>query len=462
MSTSTDTLNIIMPHATIKTLPGMALVLVSLCVGCVGIPTPGELGSRDHVQRVLLKYRPDGSAPSLPRLTSGGSPETFVRYAIYKHPQVEAAYYEWLASVEKITRERSLPDPRLTFQMDIAKMILAVMPGLMMDFPGPGKLRAAANVASAESNMKYFQFEAAVLQVAYGFKKAWYDLRLVDERIRVNDEMVSLLEDLEQQAQARAEVGKGSLQDLLRTQMEKERLKTELTNLRDSRHSFATQFKASLGLGAGDFTPPMPRAFPLSPMATSGDKILSTALARNPRLKAMEADVRRAEASLAMERTTRIPDFALGVMADVKASPTMVRPLAGMTLPIWRDKIAAAIAGARDLESSSNSRLSNERLTLTVEVAMKSYMYRESTRLLALLQDTLLPKAKQSLEVARSGYSAGTTDFINLIDAQRTLLEFRLAEVEARIKRELALADLSLQVMGVPPSGAPFIDSSRR
>jgi hypothetical protein len=41
-----------------------------------------------------------------------GSPETFVRYAIYKHPQVEAAYYEWLASVEKITRERSLPDPR--------------------------------------------------------------------------------------------------------------------------------------------------------------------------------------------------------------------------------------------------------------------------------------------------------------------------------------------------------------
>lgn len=441
------------------------IVLAAACgfsAACVGIKTSGERDSREQVQKVLSKYRPADAAPSLPALRSGGSPETFVRYAIYQHPQVEAAYYEWLASVEKITRERSLPDPRLTFQSDITRMILAVMPGLMLDFPGPGKLRAAANTATAESVMKYFQFETAVLQVAYGFKKAWYELRLVDERIRVIQEMVTLLQDLEKLAQSRTEVGKGTLQDLLRTQMAKERLQTELTNLRDSRGWFVTQFKAALGLGAGDPTPPLPRALQSSPLSTSGDQILATALARNPRLKTMEADVRRAEAALVVARKTRLPDFALGVMADVKASPVLVRPLGGMTLPIWRDKIAAEIAGARDLEGASKARLSNERLTLTVEVAMKSYQYRESTRLLALLQNSLLPKAKQSLDVARSGYSTGGTDFINLIDAQRTLLEFRLAEVEARIKRELALADLSVQVMGVPPSGAPFLDPSRR
>jgi outer membrane protein TolC len=433
-----------------------------LSVACVGITTPGERDSREQAQKVLSKYRPADAAPSLPVLRSGGAPEIFVRHAIYKHPQVEAAHYEWLASVERITKERSMPDPRLTFETDITRMIMAVMPGLMMDFPGPGKLRAAANAATAESGMKYFQFETAVLQVAYSFKKAWYELRLVDERIRVNQEMVTLLEDLEKLAQARTEVGRGSLQDLLRAQMEKERLKTELTNLSDSRHWYVTQFKAALGLGAGDPTPPLPRALQSSPLSTSGEQILATALARNPRLKAMEADVRRAEAAITQAQRTRIPDFALGVMADVKASPVMVRPLGGMTLPIWRDKIAAEIAGARHLQGSSKARLSNERLTLTVEVAMKSYQYRESTRLLALLQNSLLPKAKQSLDVARSGYSTGGTDFINLIDAQRTLLEFRLAEVEARIKRELALADLSLQVMGVPPPDAPFLDPSGR
>ena len=436
------------------------MLMGSACVGCVGTPSPGELGSKEQVRKVLGKYRPDGAVPNLPRLTSGGSPETFVRYAIYKHPQVEAAYYEWLASVENITRERSLPDPKLTFEADVSKMIMAAMPGLMMDFPGPGKLRAAAEVATAESGMKYFQFQAAVLQVAYGFKKAWYELQVVDGRIRVNQEMVSLLEDLEKQAQSRTEVGKGTAQDLLRTQIKKERLLTELTNLRDSRQSFVTQFKAALGLGAGDPAPPQPRALEASPLSMSGDRILTMALSRNPRLKAMEADVRRAEAALVLTGKSRIPDFALGVEADVKASPIFVRPSGGMTLPIWRDKIAAEIAGARYLEGASRTRLSNERLTLTVEVAMKSFQYRESTRLLALLQNSLLPKAQQSLELARSGYATGTTDFIDLIDAQRTLLEFRLAEVEARIKREMALADLSLQVMGVPPSGAPFTTPS--
>jgi outer membrane protein, heavy metal efflux system len=295
-------------------LQSMAVIMCFLVASCVGLRTAGESHSREHAQTILRKYRPDDRAPSLPELKSDGSPETYLRYALYKHPRVEAAYYEWLASVEKITRERSLPDPRLTFQTDIGEMIMAVMPGLMMDFPGPGKLRAAADVATEEGRGKYFQFEAAVLQVAYGFKKAWYELQLVDERIRVNAEMVTLLEDLEKLAQSRTEVGKGSLQDLLRTQMEKERLQTELESLRDSREWYITQYKSSLGLGAGEPAPPQPRAFESSPLSTSGDQILATALAGNPRLKAMEADVRRAEAAIVQAQRTRIPDFALGAM----------------------------------------------------------------------------------------------------------------------------------------------------
>ncbi len=442
------------------------LALAGACCGlipaCSGMKTPGERTARGGVGEVTSDYRPEGGPARLPELRSGGDPETFVRFAMLKHPQVEAAYREWLAAVEKITLDRSLPDPRLSFEADIMEMVKTVMPGLMMEFPGPGKLRAAAAVATEEAEMEYFQFETAVLQVAYGFKKAWYDLWLVDERIRVSGEMVALLEDLEKLAQSRTEVGRGSLQDLLRTQMEKERLQTDLENLRDSRQSYLTRYRASLGIEAAEKAPPRPRPLKSTPLTAGGDEILATALARNPRLKAMEADVRRAEAAIVQAHQTRIPDFALGVMADVKAAPVMVRPTGGMTLPIWRDKIAAEIASAHAEEGASRARLTKERLDLTVEVAMKSYEYRENTRLLTLLQGSLLPKARQSLEVARSGYSAGTTDFIDLIDAQRTLLEFRLAEVEARVRREVALADLSLQVMGVPPGGAPVLEASQR
>lgn len=441
-----------------------AAAICLLSSSCVGIRTAGEKDERVRAQAVVAKYRGAGGAPVVPVLRSGGSPESFMLHAMMRHPQVEAACYEWLAAVEKITRERSLPDPQVTFQTDIARIVMTVMPGLMMGFPGPGKLRAAADVATAESRMKYQQFVSAVLQVAYRFKKSWYELRLVDERIRVNREIITLLEDLEKLAQSRLEAGKGSLQDLLRIQMEKERLQTDLVNLRDSRGWYLTQFKAALGLGPGERTPPLPRVLASSSLKLGGDEVLAVAMERNPQLKSLEEDVRRAEAAVVAAWRVRIPDFSLGAMVDVNAAPTMVRPLAGMTLPVWRDKIAAEVQGARALAGGAKARLDSERLNLAVDAAMKSYQYRESTRLLALLDGSLLPKARQALEVARSGYATGGTDFINLIDAQRTLLNFRLGEVEARIKRELALAELSLIVMGVPPSGAPVlsVEKNRR
>jgi outer membrane protein TolC len=95
---------------------------------------------------------------------------------------------------------------------------------------------------------------------------------------------------------------------------------------------------------------------------------------------------------------------------------------------------------------------------VTVDFAMKSYDYREVTRNLALLQKQLIPKARQSLEIAQAGYLSGRTDFFDLLDAERTLLNFQLEEVEARTRREIVLSDLSLSIAGIAPEGAPVLN----
>ena len=91
---------------------------------------------------------------------------------------------------------------------------------------------------------------------------------------------------------------------------------------------------------------------------------------------------------------------------------------------------------------------------------MKSYDYREVTRDLTLLQEKLIPKAGKSLQIARAGYLAGQIDFFNLLDAGRMLLNFQLEEVEARARREIILADLSLSIAGIAPEGAPILPPS--
>ena len=117
------------------------------------------------------------------------------------------------------------------------------------------------------------------------------------------------------------------------------------------------------------------------------------------------------------------------------------------------------IAAAQANKRAAEARLTSEQIMLTVDFAMKSYDYREATRTLALLQNQLIPKARKSLEVGRGAYLSGQIDFLSLISAQRALLEFQLSEVEARTRREIVLAELSLMIAGVPPTGAPVLAS---
>lgn len=439
-------------------LAASAIAGVALLTGCVGVRTDGERRAQQAQATVEQSYRPTGERPPLPKLDTNASLHDFLLFAMLNQPQVEAAYFDWAASVRRITVERSLPDPRLTFESDIADMVMSAMPGLMMDFPGPGKLKAAANVATAESDARYFQFESAILQTAFALKKAYYQLHFLDAKVDVNRQTLALVADLERLARTQNEVGKVTLQDVLRAQIEQDRLTTEIANLEDSHNPLLAQFKAALGLTTEQPNPPVPAQFESTPLDLSSEQLFATALARNPRLKAMEAEVRRADASLRLAYKSRVPDFTLGVEVDAKASPVFVTPQLGVTLPIWRDKIAAEIAGAQAGQRAAQARLSAEQIALAVEFAEKSFMFRESSRNLALLEERLLPKARQSVEVARAAYVSGQLDFLNLIDAQRTLLGFQLSEVEARTQRELALAELSLLILGQPPSGAPVLN----
>jgi outer membrane protein TolC len=437
-------------------LSGLTAAVV-LLPGCKGIPTKSERQSRADLKAVAQTYRPDGQKPVLPPLTASSSLSNYLAYALLNQPKVEAAYYDWAASIERITTARSLPDPQFTFQMDIQNVVTSIMPGLMGNIPWPDKLRVGANIASAQSRAKYFAFQSAVLASAFEVKRAYYQLYFLAEKIRVNQETLQLLNELEKLARDQNEVGKATLQDVLRAQIEQDRLTTTIANLEDSRSSLLAQFKTALGMKADEPAPPLPQHFESTSLDLTSDKLFETALAQNQRLKALEAEVHAAEASISLARQGRLPDFSLGFMADVKMNPTLYRIPGGpgtLSLPIWRDKIAAQIAEAQANKRSAEARLSDEQIALAVAFAERCYLYREATRNLALLNDKLLPKARRSLEVARSGYLAGQIDFFNLTDTERTLLGFKLDKVEATTQREVVLAELSLIIQGMSPASA--------
>jgi cobalt-zinc-cadmium efflux system outer membrane protein len=424
--------------------------------GCVGRQVAVEKAARRQIAEVASQLGAQPGEVNLPTLTADSSQVDALRYAVLKHPRIRAAYYEWARAVERITVERSLPDPVFVFEADVSDMISSLMPGLMLELPGSRKRALAARAASAESEVKYHELEAQVQQVAYGFKNAYYQLYFLESKLRVNAESLELLKDLEAIARRQNEVGKATLQDVLRTQIEQDQMATEIANLGDARQALLAQYKAALGLQRHDPEPAIPSRFETTAMEVNPDQIWQTALTRNPTLRTMAAEVRVAEASLAMAKRSRYPDFSVGLEADIKASPVMARPSLGVTLPIWRDKIAAEIASAQSAKQAGEARLAAEQIMVAVELAEKTFMFREATRNQALIQHDLLPKAQQSLEVARAAYITGRTGFLDVIEASRSLLDFELQSIEAQTQRELSLAELALLVAGIPPENTPL------
>jgi outer membrane protein, heavy metal efflux system len=439
------------------TLAALAAVGALLLTGCRGVPAPGEKQARRDFAEVAGLYRPTNRPPVLPVLTADSSLSNYVAYALLNSPAVEAAFYDWSASVENITVTRSLPDPQLTFQAYIQDYITSLMPGFAWNLPGPGKLKAKGAAAAAGSEGKYFTFESAVLQAAYNLKIAYYRLGLLDEQLRLKRASLSLLENQERAMRAQNAAGSVTLTGLLRVQSERDRFQTGLVNLEDSRRPALANFKAALGLSPQQPDPPAPARFEMSNENPDTDELLRVAFERNPQLKAMEADVRAAEAGIAVAYKDRVPDFNVALSADVKASPWLYWPQAGMTLPIWRDKLAAEVAQAQANELAARSRLQAGQIELAVNFAEKSFACRETGRTLALIEGQLISRAKQSLETVRAGYRANMTDFSALTDAERTVLDLQLEAAEARTDREIALADLSLMIAGVPPANAPLL-----
>ena len=329
---------------------------------------------------------------------------------------------------------------------------MSLMPGLMFDFPGPGKLAAGAEIASAESEAKYHAFTKAALQAAFDVKKACWELRTLDARLELNRQMSGLLAEVEKIAEARNATGTAMLPDVLRARIEHEQRLSEIRNLEDSRESLLERFKAALGLTPEQPAPVPPKQFfPEAPAGAETAARLETALQRNPGLRVMQAEIRRADAELTLARKAKIPDFTAGLEADVKAVPVMFRPQAGMTLPVWRERIAAEVSAAESAKKSAAARFAAERIALAAEFAEKRFMVREAERNLDVLSRQLIPLTERALEAAKSGYAAGTGDFLMLLDAQRTLLDFRLRQEDARLQRELSLAALALVLAGTSP-----------
>jgi outer membrane protein TolC len=450
------------PHLSSAPTLIVAFTLISALAGCTLAPSTGEKQARANVAQLGETLRPARAKPVLPALTPESPLADYVRFAVLNHPQIEAAYDDWRASVAAIAPTRALPDPQFTFEADIADTLMTFMPGLMFDFMTPGKRIAMSREMIASSNIAYRAYVATMLRAAAQARKAWVELAFLDESIRLRESSVGALE----QSLALANVdyttgrGMGSLANQVRVTNDIAKVRNDLATLGDRRAAARIRFKSTLGLASTDGDPAWPQASLAATALPSEDELWRRASAANAELAQMRAMVEMAVASIEVARKAGTPDFTIGGMADLKADPLMFRPTATVTLPIWREKIAANIAAAEARRDASKARVTAEQLNLAGEIAQMLYMVREADRMIAYIEQTALPNFERAIATVEAGYQSGMTGPSMIPETKLMALTMRLERAAALRERENAVTELLLMTADVAPAGSPLLTAS--
>jgi cobalt-zinc-cadmium efflux system outer membrane protein len=315
---------------------------------------------------------------------------------------------------------------------------------------------------TAASQVTYRAYVTAVLEVATGVRKAWVELAYVDEALRLRDNSLGALDQATAMAGAEYVTGRGmgTLEAQIRIENEVAKMRSELATLSDRRVSARTWFKFSLGLTTLDADPTWPQATLAPTVLPSEDEIWRRMLVANPDLGRMRAMVEMAVAGVEVARKAGTPDFTLGLMADLKADPLMLRPTATVTLPIWREKIKATIAAAEARRDAAVARVDAEQLTMAAQLAQMLYMVRESDRMIEYIDTTVLPNYERLIASVEAGYQSGMTGAGMIPETRIMALSMQLERATALRDRENAVTDLLLMTADIAPAGTPLLPES--
>jgi cobalt-zinc-cadmium efflux system outer membrane protein len=356
----------------------------------------------------------------------------YLALAASNNPGLAAAEAKWKAAQERVPQAKSLDDPRISYRTSLGKDMRQHEVVIEQMFPWFGKLDLRGEVARQEAEAAQQQYHAQALKVAYQVKNAYYEYYYLARAIdlaRQNRDLVKGLGDI---ALARYKTGAGGYQDVTRAQVELGKLGDQVRTLEDSRGAAAARLNAALNRPTGAPLP-WPKAIPQSEIeVASDDQVIEWLAGANPELKAMDHDIARERTSIDLAKKDYWPDVGVGVgymnqvEQMIKSDDHMVVGMISVTLPIWREKYAAGVREAEFRRDAALKMRADRANMLGADVKMALYQMRDARRKMVLYRDTLIPKAKESLQATEAAFRTGQANFVDLVDGEKTLLEFQL------------------------------------
>lgn len=381
--------------------------------------------------------------------------ETLIFEVLNQNPMIFSAQSSWQSEKYAVTHARTLPDPVAMYGYYGESVETRVGPmkhkvGASQKIPFPGKLIFQGKVQQKAADISGEEFEATKREIVKEVKTTYYDIFWVDKAIQITQGEKSILENLERVAQRKYETGNAPQQDVIKAHVGISELMDRLYSLKERRESLVSKMNSLLN---------RPRYTPFGGVVDVEESRFSYALGElrdmagtsRQELKGAKIAIEKARHEKTLAKMNYVPDLTFGFDYTFigKGTTTMANDgkddwigTVSLNVPIWFNKLSADVKAKKAGAEAAKRNYEEAKNTVDYEVESLFYRINANRDIINLYRNVLIPQTEQSFEAARTGYESGAVDFLNWLDAEKTLLQTRLTYYKAISDYQISIAQM--------------------
>jgi cobalt-zinc-cadmium efflux system outer membrane protein len=371
--------------------------------------------------------------------------------AIDANPDLAAARQE-IGISEGVRKQAGLiPNPEISYQVeDTRRNTSTTTVALSQPLELGGKRRARVEVATYGQSVAQLELDrrvnslrADVVQSYYAALRAQTGLNLAKQSLELTERGLRIVD-------GRVRAGKSSPVEATRAQVQLAEAKLQVRRAETLKSTAYQQLAQLIGssvtafdrLDSPDLSPGK------SPQATE----LLAKLDQTADMRQALAQIDKSDASLGAEKAQRIPNLTVSVGSQYDRSIRERVNVVGlsMPLPLFDRNQGNILSASRRADQARDQRNAVE-LRLRSETQTAVNQWATAMQEVESYDKTILPSAQQAVDTATRGFEMGKFGFIEVLDAQRTLIVARgqyldslAAATNARAQVERVYGDVGL------------------
>ena len=390
-------------------------------------------------------------APPVAPASAVGPPLTLagaIRIALDNNPEIQVARREIDAAQGARIQAGVFPNPTLAAQIEDPRRDSRTSSVLLSQpFELGGQRAARIEAAERAFDVARVQLEARQVELRASVTAAFFVTLTTQDRVQLAQSSLELAARGSLAASNRVRAGTVSPLEETRARVAEAGVRLELVQAQGELQTQRQQLGALLGRPALDQTLDG-NALTMPGLPSIQD--VEARLPGAPATREAQLQVQRFAALANVERARRIPDIT--VTAGGQRDQTLGRNQAivgiSIPLPIFdtnRGNIAAAISRRYQAEDQAAATA----LRLRSDAATARQRYANALAEVDTLQRDILPGALTAFNAATTGFELGKFAFLDVLDAQRTLLLARAQYLRALAEAHRAVTDID-RLLGDP------------